>query len=172
EGLEIARKHDIALWKMACATLLGWAQARRGQADVIVSMLENSAAVGQVMGGSNIFFQAIIADAAWHAGRRDSGLAAIERGLATAQQYAGNYPLAELLRIKGEWLCRDEETHASGIACLEQALDTASRQDSPPLILRAVHSLLAQRPNDPALLGLLAETRARLHPAPQGEPVG
>ncbi|HYQ39316.1 MAG TPA: AAA family ATPase [Pseudomonas sp.] len=169
EGLEIARKHDIALWKMACATLLGWAQARRGQADAIVSMLESSAAVGQVMGGSDIFFQAIIADAAWHAGLRDSGLAAVERGLATARQYAGHYPVAELLRIKGEWLCRDGETRASGIACLEQALDTASQQDSPPLILRAAHSLLGQRPNDPALAGLLAETRARLHP---GEPVG
>ena len=162
EGLEIACKHDIALWSMACGTLLGWVQAVRGQVDAIVSMLESCAAVEQVMGGSEIFFQAIIADAAWHAGLRDSGLAAIERGLSTARQYAGNYPVAELQRLKGEWLCRDRETRASGIACLEQALDTASRQDSPPLILRAVRSLLVQRPDDPELAVLLVETEAHL----------
>lgn len=164
EGLAIARKHDIALWSMACVTLLGWAQAVRGRAEALATMLESSAAVAQVMGGSNIFFQSIIADAAWHAGRRDSGLAAIERGLATAQRYAGNYPLAELLRLKGEWLCRERDTHARGIACLEQALDTASRQDSPPLILRAARSLLGQRPDDAALSERLAATQARLHP--------
>lgn len=172
EGLEIARQHDIALWSMACTHLLGWTQAARGQGDAIVSMLESCAAVGQVMGGSVIFFLAIITDAAWHAGLRDIGLEAIERGLEAARQYAADYPLAELLRLKGEWLCSDGETRSSGIEYLEQALATARRQDSPPLILRTARSLLARRPDDAALVGLLADTGARLHTTRQHEPAG
>lgn len=162
EGLAMAKEYDIPLWSLACTTLLGWAQAVQGNPDAIASMLDSSVSVDRVMGGSDIFFQAIIADAAWHAGLRDNGLSAIERGLVTAHQCSGKYAVAELLRLKGEWLCRNGETHENGVFCLEQALATACSQDSPPLILRAARSLLVHRPDNDELAELLATNRARL----------
>lgn len=162
EGLEIARRHGIALWELACSALLGWSQAARGDARAIAPILEICAAVSPVMGGSAIFFQAVSADALWRADRLDGGLEVIERGLEVSERYAGHYAVAELQRLKGECLSRRGDAAGVGVVWLERALATALGQDSPPLILRAAESLLAHRPDDRKLLAVAAAARKRL----------
>lgn len=162
EGLEIARRHGIALWELACSALLGWSQAARGDARAIAPILEICAAVSPVMGGSAIFFQAVSADALWRADRLDGGLEVIERGLEVSERYAGHYAVAELQRLKSECLSRRGDAAGVGVVWLERALATALGQDSPPLILRATESLLAHRPDDRKLLAVAAAARKRL----------
>jgi tetratricopeptide (TPR) repeat protein len=80
-------------------------------------------------------------------GRIDEALGTIERALAETRAEGERWCLAELLRLKGELLLREQSSRAAAAAaaCFARALDTARKQGAMFWELRAAASLARLR---------------------------
>jgi predicted ATPase len=104
---------------------------------------------------------ALIAEAYGAGGQTTEGLAVLAEAQALVDHMGGHYYAAEVARLKGELvLAHGVEQQAEAIACLQQALTIARRQQAKALELRAAMSLarLWQRQ------GKRTEARALLAP--------
>ena len=150
--------------------LRGWALAAQGQhADGFAQMHQGLTAFG-VAGEAGLqpLFRALLAEMYARVGRATAGLSALDQALAQAQQQGSRWYEAELHRLKGELLLRQEA--GGGVAgspppelpmihksegegtghtpqpieaetWFRQALDLARRQQAKSLELRAAMSL-------------------------------
>jgi adenylate cyclase len=94
-------------------------------------------------GLSNPYFYSLIADACLHAGQPADGIVAIEDGLAFVEKSSDRSVLADLHRLKGELVLKQDGPNAAGEAeaCFAKALDIAQSQDALSFELRAAISL-------------------------------
>ena len=120
----------------------GWAIAELGQVEEGISHirtgLDTQRAVGAVVALPQ--FQAISAEALWHAGCTQAALEAVEDGLAASNRNGETYYDAELWRLKGELLKLQGKT-TEAESCFHEALEIARRQAAKSLELRASTSL-------------------------------
>src|SRR6516164_243078 len=84
----------------------------------------------------------LLAEACGETGRFDEGLSALREALATADQHENRHYEAEMHRLKGELLLKqDDSTAAEAQHCFERAVEIARRQSAKSLELRATMSL-------------------------------
>jgi predicted ATPase len=85
---------------------------------------------------------ALLAESCGRAGRVDEGLSILTEALATADTHEERYYEAEIYRLKGELLLRqDAFNNAEAGSCFEGAIAIARRQSARSFELRATMSL-------------------------------
>ncbi len=120
----------------------GWAVAELGQVEEGISQIRAGLDTQLSMGAevARPQFQAMLAEALWHAGRTEEAVKAVEDGLDTSSRNGYRYYDAKLLRLRGELFNTQGKTMEAE-ACFQKAILTAHQQASKSLELRASTSL-------------------------------
>jgi adenylate cyclase len=155
-AMVLARAHGFGLTLAWATTLLGWAISREGHPEDGLGMIRRGTAAARDTGSEAFrsYFLALLADACMTAGSPADGLAAVAEALATVEKTGERFYEAELYRLKGELLRRQEQDvpraalvpgHPLGGGspeeCLVKAIEVARRQGARSLELRAVVSV-------------------------------
>lgn len=142
ETLAQANQHGFPLWLLSGLAFQGWTQALRGDASGLAQLQSGVDTVRAAMGGIEAFFLALLADAYWHLGRRDSALEVVHQALAVMQAKDDHFLESEMLRLKGECLLvLDVPDAQAAEGCFVQALAISQQQGAKSLELRAATSL-------------------------------
>jgi predicted ATPase len=153
----IAAEHGISLWQVVGQVMCGWALAEHDQADSSIARIRRGLTDWQATGGETHrpYHLALLAEALGWAGQIEEGLGALAEALALAHRTGEGFHAAELHRLRGELLLRQdtaEGTCREAEACFRQAFAIARRQQARSLELRAAMSLtrLYQKQGRPA----------------------
>jgi len=142
--IELSTEHGFAFWLAQATSLRGEAIAEQGRTEEgIAEMLKGLAAMRAIgFEGNRAFHLAQLAKAYSEVGRLDEALSTLEEALAEADQNEERKNEAERLRLKGELLLRQSDTHAAEPrTCFERAIEIARTQGAKWFELRATTSL-------------------------------
>jgi len=129
---------------LARATALrGWAMAEQGRNEQGIALIQEGLAVSRATGAkvARPYFLCLLAEACLEAGRLDDGLSALTEALAAADEHEIRHYEAEMHRLKGELLLRDDSNAVESQRCFERAIEIARGQSGKSLELRATMSL-------------------------------
>lgn len=143
-ALELATEHEFGLWIPTSHFLLGWVLAAQGQWLEGLSHMRTGIEATQQTGTilPLPLYLAVLAEMAAQAGQITMGLQLVSDGLATVAQTRLEFYEAELYRVQGELLLRQDGAAASEAeASFQHALRVARRQQARALELRAALSL-------------------------------
>jgi tetratricopeptide (TPR) repeat protein len=141
---KITNEYHIAFFGVSASVLEGALLVAKGEPARGVERIEQAFAAFrmQAAGLGLPLSMAISAAGCLGAGMIEKGLAVVTFALAAAERSSENHWNAELYRLKGLLMAaRPGTDRAEAVACLEQAIETARRQGSRSLELRAVTSL-------------------------------
>lgn len=175
EAKELADEYGLELWWAYGEMELGWAEAELGNAQQGIEQMQRGLAAYETTGAKlwSPYFLGLLADQVAKAGRVEEGLATIAKALAQAEHSGEGYSLAELHRIKGEFILMrsGDSVEASDLqgsstsnvneaslalvqaeACFAEALAIARQQGTRSWELRAALSMdrLQMRQGKPA----------------------
>jgi predicted ATPase len=125
-------------------SLRGWAMARQGYHEEGIAQIQEGLAAYRATGSASArpLFLCLLAEACLEAGRLDDGLSALTEALAVADEHEIRHCEAELHRLKGELLLKQDPSNApEAQRCLERAIEIARKQSAKSLELRATTSL-------------------------------
>lgn len=164
EAISLARELQAPLWYEVIACGQGWADAARGNACALADIALAIQQVNVLMRGLVPFFITRWIDACDLVGDVQTGLQVAARGLAAASESKDVHYLSEFQRYKGKFLFSQGQPAGVYLPWLERAVETAQEYGSPPLILRAVLSLIRYGPDasSPQLLEVLERTLQRM----------
>jgi predicted ATPase/class 3 adenylate cyclase len=143
-AMRLATEHGFTFWAAFAAMLRGWAISAQGQVGDGLIQIREGLAAWEATGAcvERPLWLALLAEVCARDGRIEEGLAALDEGLAFADQHGPHFHDAELLRLKGELLLSrggSDIQHAE--AAFEQARAVAREQHALSLELRAAVSL-------------------------------
>ena len=110
----------------------------------MVDASEKALRIGRATGAGigQPYFLSLLAKAHERTGRFEDGLRTLREALAIVNEHDGGQPEAELNRLMGELLLRQNESNAlEARSCFERAIDVARRQKAKSCELRATMSL-------------------------------
>ena len=103
--------------------------------------LANARATGW-LGAIRPYWLSLLAEACGETGRLDEGLSALTEALAIADEHENRHYEAEMHRLKGELLLKQDDSNAAAAQnCFERAVEIARKQSAKSLELRATMSL-------------------------------
>jgi predicted ATPase len=141
----IGIEHGLSLWQANGLVMGGWAQAKQGAFDRGIAMLRQGLSDWSETGAEThrSYFFALLAEALTRAGQHQQAVGVLTDGLKLLQTTGSAFYGAELHRLRGESLLREESDDASGDAeaCFRRALAIARAQQARLLELRAAMSL-------------------------------
>lgn len=148
-SLRLATHHDLAERAAQAIILRGGALVLQGHTAEGITQIIQGLATTRTIGGVLFlpFYLSLLAVAYGHIGQPHAGLREVTAALAVAEQTGERWWQAELYRLQGELLLQHGSTEPhqpageEAEACLQQALDTARRQQAKALELRAAMSL-------------------------------
>jgi predicted ATPase len=153
----IATEHGFSFWLGGGQVLRGWALAEQGTWVNGIAQLRQGLTTWMSAGGVTYgtYFLALLAEALGREGRIEEGLGVLADALALMHDTGEGFHGAELHRLQGEFLLRQEAADGAcreAEACFHQALTIARRQQAKSLELRAAMSLtrLYQKQDRPA----------------------
>jgi tetratricopeptide (TPR) repeat protein len=138
-------RHGFSLWSSLAKIQHGWAMIELGlgQQGGIVEMnegLRDYRATGAGIGQP--YFLSLLAEAHERTGRFEDGLRTLREALAIVNEHDEGQPEAELNRLMGELLLKQNESNApEARRCFERAIDIARKQSAKSFELRATTSL-------------------------------
>ncbi len=143
--IALAREHRFPFWFSAGTHLRGRALAVQGRPDEGLRLMSKALAASRAAGARLAlpYFLSHIADAHRAAGNAVAAFAAIEEGLAAAENSEAPSYAPELLRLRGELLAAETGRDRDAEASFEQAVALAQRQEASVLARRAAVSLAA-----------------------------
>ncbi|MBI4641342.1 MAG: hypothetical protein HY731_11645 [Candidatus Tectomicrobia bacterium] len=169
--IALSTDQGFELYLAMGAILRGCALTRQGQIKEGMTQMRQGLAAWQTTGAELLrpYFLVLLAEAYGNAGQIEEGLSVLTEALAAAEKSEERWWEAELYRLKGELLLKDEATEtqrhgdmkkerrgdaetwghrdeeniaaSSPEACFHHALDIAHRQNAKSLELRAAMSL-------------------------------
>jgi predicted ATPase len=147
-AIALSTEQGFAIWLAASAYWRGWVLAEQGQGEEGIAQIRQGLAAWRETGAelSWHYLLGLLAEAHAKMGQVKEGLAAIDEAL-EAMPTSGRFWEAELYRLKGELLLKDEgggmkdEVEAKAEECFRQAIEVAQRQGAKSLELRATVSL-------------------------------
>lgn len=148
-SLTLATKHELAHVAAVGMIRLGGALVGQGQAAAGIAQLSRGVEASRAIGWL-IFLPyalALLAEAYGHISQPHAGLQVLAEAHAVVKQTGEHWWQAELHRLQGELLLQQgnpglhQPAATAAAACLQQALDTARRQQARALELRAAMSL-------------------------------
>jgi predicted ATPase len=144
----IATEHGFSFWKAASLIMHGWALAEQGAWTSGIAQLRQGMAAWVATGGEThrTYHLALLAEALGRAGQIEEGLVVLAEALARMHSTGEAFHGAELHRLQGEFLLRQEGADAAVVcreaeSCFRQALTVARGQQAKALELRAALSL-------------------------------
>jgi hypothetical protein len=160
--MDLSARHDVELWTLGGRCFRGVLLIKRGEVGAGLELLRTAfARVPQ--NAFTLFYTPIlaeIADALGLDGKAGEGLSIIDEALARSESDEERWCVAELLRIKGELILRENALQAASVAERHflQSLDWAHRQGALSWELRTSTSLARLQYDQ----GRIAEARSLL----------
>jgi predicted ATPase len=144
--LAVATEHAFSFWRAAGLIMHGWALAKQGAGTSGIAQLRQGLDAYQATGGGiyRTYFLALLAQALGWEGQFEEGLGVLSEALALTHGTGEAFHGAELHRLQGEFLLRQEGVEGAyreAEACFQQALTVARQQQARSLELRAAMSL-------------------------------
>jgi adenylate cyclase len=142
----IANEHGLSLWRANGLIMRGWAVAEQGAwADGIMQIRQGLTAwVATGAETHRTYFLGLLAEALGRGGLIEEGLGVLSDALTFVNGTGTAFFAAELHRLRGEFLLRQEPTESAcreAEACFRRALAVARSQQAKSLELRAAMSL-------------------------------
>jgi predicted ATPase len=143
-AMALAQEQQFPFWIAWGTFLQGWVIAAQGDHVTGIAQMQRgldaTRAIGAAVGRS--CFLTLLAEAYGAAAQPEQGLSVLAEALQAVADHGERYYEAEIYRLKGELLlaCAGSR-HAEAEACLQRALDLASRQRARSFELRAAMSL-------------------------------
>jgi predicted ATPase len=142
----IGTEHRLSLWLANGLVMGGWALAEQGSCVKGIAMLRQGLTDWSATGAEThrTYFLGLLAEALGRGGLVQEGLSVLTEALALMHRSGTVFYGAELHRVKGEFLLRQEATEDAcreAEACFRRALTIARRQQAKSLELRAAMSL-------------------------------
>jgi predicted ATPase len=131
---------DRLAWGTA---LRGWAIAAQGPPEEGLAHIQEGMAASRAIGTElyRTYFLMLLAETYRELGRLDDGLSALREGLAAADERENRNYEAEMHRLKGELLLKqDDSNSAEAQNCFKRAIETARKQSAKSWELRATTS--------------------------------
>jgi predicted ATPase len=137
-----ADEHGLPHYAGIGTIMRGWARAMQGEVDEgCTEMRAGLASHRTVETEQQRAYHLVLMAEAWCAGGRvDEGLQALDEAVDAVNHSEEHFCEAELYRIKGELLMRNQSWEAAEV-CLRRAIEIARTQQARALELRAVMSL-------------------------------
>jgi class 3 adenylate cyclase/predicted ATPase len=131
--------------QLAWATgLRGWAMTEHGRNEGGIAQIQEGLALSRARGAElwRPHGLCMLADACRETGRLDEGLGALTEALAAADEYENHHCEAEIHRLKGELLLKQNDSNATEAqSCIQRAIEIARKQSAKSWELRATMSL-------------------------------
>ena len=142
----IATEHGFSFWLAGGLVMRGWALAEQGAWAGGIAQLRQGLAAWVATGGEThrTYYLALLAEALGREGQIEEGLGVLAEALALMHGTGEGFHGAELHRLQGEFLLRQEAAEVAcreAEACFRRALTIARRQQAKSLELRAAMSL-------------------------------
>jgi predicted ATPase len=161
--MALSAEHGLADQIAWATSLRGWAMAKQGRnAEGIAQLLEGLAA--SRANGAELwrpYFLFLLAEACMETDRLNDGLSALAEALAAADEHENRVNEAEIHRLKGGLLLKQNESNAAEAqSCFEHAIEIARKQSAKSFELRATMSLarlLAKKGRRDGTRAMLAE---------------
>ena len=122
----------------------GYALVDQGQGEIGIAQMREGIAMLQSMGseGHRLPYLVLLAESHRQMGQAEEGLAVLAEGFEVVEKTGGRNYEAELYRLQGEFLLRQDAPDAPyAVSCFQKALDIARPQHAKTLELRAATSL-------------------------------
>ena len=141
--LDHSTRHALTRWCVLGRCYQGVLAIQRGNLSSGLELLRAAFAEPAAIGSVPRLFGFLMAEALGRAGEITDGLAAIEEAILRSERTEERWPIAELLRVKGELILLQDAPEAATTAegHLREALDWAHRQGALSWELRAATSL-------------------------------
>ena len=141
-ALKLAREHELAFWVGHATVLQGWARVQQGEGEEAIADIRRGIAAYRATGAEleSSYWLALLAEACATGDAVEEGLAALTEGLNLVATTGVPFCHAELLRLKGELLLKQDEPNQAE-ASFREAINVASIQQAKLLELRAAMSL-------------------------------
>lgn len=142
-AMTMAEKEGLPLFESWARVSRGWALAQLGQAERGVAQIREGLAMASATGAElwHTYNLAQLAEACAKVGRIDEGLEAIARALDIMQKRGERWWEAEIYRLRGELLLKQNPSAPEAQTSFERAIEVARRQGANSLTLRATISL-------------------------------
>ena len=137
--ITVCTEKGFPFWLRWGTMLRGWALTELGQVDDGISQMQDAAQPMNSTGQTHL--NALLAEAYSKADQLEQGLDALVVAAAFADKTGERFWQAELHRLRGELLLRQNTTKVEVESCFHQALEIARRQQAKSLELRAGTSL-------------------------------
>ena len=142
----IATEHRLSFWLANGLVMRGWALAEQGAWACGIAQLRQGLTAWVATNGEahRTYYLALLADALGRGGQIEEGLSVLAEALALTNSTGEGYHRAELHRLQGEFLLRQQSAEVAcreAEACFRRALTIARGQQARSLELRAAMSL-------------------------------
>jgi predicted ATPase len=131
-------------WLADATALRGWAMAQGGHHEEGITQIREGLAASHAIGLElwRPYFLCLLAEAYMQMDRIDDGMAALTEALATADEHENWHNRAEIHRLKGELLLKQNASStAEARSCFQRAIEIARKQSAKSWDLRATISL-------------------------------
>jgi predicted ATPase len=143
-AISLAMEQGFPLWVAVGAVLRGWTLAQQGKAQEGVEQMHQGVRAHRGTGAELLrpYFLALLAEAYGIIGQPEAGLTALTEALTHADKTGERWYDAELHRLKGALLLRQNaDNQAEAETCFQQAIGIARSQQAKSFELRAATSL-------------------------------
>jgi predicted ATPase len=142
--IALSAEHGFIQLLADTTVLRGWAMAQQGRHEEGIAQIQEGLAAARATGVQlwRPYFLCLLAEAYMETGKLDDGLTALKEALATAEEHENRHNRAEIHRLKGELLLKQDDSNtAEAQSCFERAIDVARNQSAKSWELRATMSL-------------------------------
>ena len=140
----LSAEHGLANPWAYATVLRGWALAEQGRHQEGIAQIQEGLAASRAIGSELLrpYHLCLLAEACKNTGSLDDALSALREALAAADEHEIRAFEAEIHRLKGELLLKQDDANAAEAqSCFERAVEIARRQSGRSLELRATTSL-------------------------------
>jgi predicted ATPase len=141
--IALAAEQNFPLWSAWARILHAWSLTAEEQTDGIRQIIAGMESMRSVHAGlAGTHFSALLAEAYAMEGNVEEGINALHEALAQADQTGERFYAAELHRLRGELLLKQDDSKTSdALASFERAIEIARNQNARSWELRATASL-------------------------------
>jgi adenylate cyclase len=142
--IALCAEHEFPDWLAMATSLRGWAMAEQGHNEEGIAQIHEGLTAYRALGGElyRPYFLCWLAEAYREPDRLNDGLSALTEALAAADEQENRNYEAEMHRIKGELLLKQNNSNASEAQrCFQRAIEIARTQSAKSWELRATTSL-------------------------------
>src|SRR5262249_2363466 len=145
-AMVIATEHGFSFWLAASRVMRGWALVEQGEPASGIAQMRQGLTVWRAAGGETdrTYYLPLLAEASGREGQTEEALGVLAEALATMHRTNESFHGAELHRLQGDFLLRQEAAdvaYGEAEACFRRALTIARQQQAKSLELRAAMSL-------------------------------